>query len=93
MQVFDLAANKVEPLSKQKIHATAGLTRLAFNAHYPILLVGDDRCVQSLLALLALHLLAIHITLFSYIRTRPWSSTASDAISVRSLEPPHLDGL
>ncbi len=47
MQVFDLAANKVEPLSKQKIHATAGLTRLAFNAHHPILLVGDDRSASN----------------------------------------------
>ena len=38
-----MAANKRDPISKQKIHAKAGLTRLAFNAHHPVLLIGDDR--------------------------------------------------
>ncbi len=43
MQVFDLAANKRDPVSKQKIHAKAGLTRISFNTHHPVLLIGDDR--------------------------------------------------
>jgi dynein intermediate chain 1 len=42
VQVYDLAQNKVEALSKQKIVANAALTRLAFNMRHPILLVGDD---------------------------------------------------
>ena len=43
VQVFDLAANKRDPVTKQKIHAKASLTKLAFNTHHPILLIGDDR--------------------------------------------------
>ncbi|BDA47428.1 Dynein intermediate chain 1, axonemal [Coccomyxa sp. Obi] len=49
VQVFDLAHNKAEPLSAQKIVGKAALTRLAFNAHHPILLVGDDKgCIHCL---------------------------------------------
>ncbi|CAL5224786.1 g7529 [Coccomyxa viridis] len=49
VQVFDLAANKRDPVSKQKIHAKAGLTRISFNTHHPVLLIGDDRgCVHCL---------------------------------------------
>ena len=47
MQVFDLAANKRDPVSKQKIHAKAGLTRISFNTHHPVLLIGDDRSACS----------------------------------------------
>ena len=43
MQVFDLAANKRVPVSRQKIQAKAGLTRLSFNTHHPVVLIGDDR--------------------------------------------------
>jgi dynein intermediate chain 1 len=43
MQVFDLAHSKSEPLSKQKIVGKGSLTRLAFNAQHPVILVGDDR--------------------------------------------------
>ena len=42
-QVFDLAQNKAEPVSMQKIVGKAALTRLAFNLHHPILVVGDDK--------------------------------------------------
>ena len=50
-QVFDLAHNKAEPLSAQKVVGKAALTRLAFNAHHPILLVGDDKCVRNPLSI------------------------------------------
>lgn len=50
-QVFDLAQNKAEPLSAQKVVGKAALTRLAFNAHHPILLVGDDKWVHHPLSL------------------------------------------
>lgn len=43
--MFDLAANKTDPLSRQKILAKGSLTKLAFNNHHPVLLVGDDRYV------------------------------------------------
>ncbi len=42
-QVFDLAHNKAEPVSTQKIVGKAALTRLAFNSHHPIIVVGDDK--------------------------------------------------
>jgi dynein intermediate chain 1 len=41
--VFDLAANKHEPLCVQKVVKRAKLTHVAFNEHEPVLLVGDDR--------------------------------------------------
>ncbi|KAM3574777.1 hypothetical protein VYU27_003306 [Nannochloropsis oceanica] len=41
--VFDLTADKHEPLCVQKVVRRAKLTHVAFNAHEPILLVGDDR--------------------------------------------------
>jgi len=41
--VFDLAANKHEPLCVQKVVKRAKLTHVAFNAHEPVLLIGDDR--------------------------------------------------
>ena len=43
LQVFDLAANKRDPVSRQKIQAKSGLTRLSFNTHHPVVLIGDDR--------------------------------------------------
>ncbi|KAK9902835.1 hypothetical protein WJX75_008028 [Coccomyxa subellipsoidea] len=49
LQVFDLAQNKAEPVSMQKIVGKAALTRLAFNLHHPILVVGDDKgCIHCL---------------------------------------------
>lgn len=48
LQVFDLARNKAEPLSTQKVVSKAALTRIAFNAHHPIILVGDDKYESSL---------------------------------------------
>ena len=44
-RVFDLHQNTAEPLCEQKVVAKAGLTGLAFNPKYPVLLVGDDRYV------------------------------------------------
>ncbi len=41
--VFDLAANKHDPLCVQKVVKRAKLTHVAFNGHDPVLLVGDDR--------------------------------------------------
>jgi dynein intermediate chain 1 len=41
--VFDLAENKHEPLSQQKIVRGAKLTRVCFNQVDPILVVGDDK--------------------------------------------------
>ncbi len=43
VQVYDLARSTSQPLSKQKIAGKAGLTRVAFSAQHPIILVGDDR--------------------------------------------------
>ncbi|TYZ59344.1 hypothetical protein PybrP1_008524 [[Pythium] brassicae (nom. inval.)] len=43
VHVFDLAENKNEPLCEQKVVKRAKLTHVAFNAHDPIVLVGDDR--------------------------------------------------
>ena len=43
--VFDLNVNKYEPLAEQIVvqKKRTKLTHIAFNHHYPILLVGDDR--------------------------------------------------
>ena len=43
--VFDLNVNKYEPLAEQMVvqKKRTKLTHIAFNQHYPILLVGDDR--------------------------------------------------
>ncbi|EIE20032.1 WD40 repeat-like protein [Coccomyxa subellipsoidea C-169] len=49
LQVFDLAHNKAEPVSTQKIVGKAALTRMAFNSHHPIIVVGDDKgCIHCL---------------------------------------------
>jgi len=49
VHVFDLNENKHEPMCEQKIVRKSKLTKLAFNPHHPIILVGDDRgCVTSL---------------------------------------------
>jgi dynein intermediate chain 1, axonemal len=43
VHVFDLAENKDKPLCEQRVVRKARLTKLAFNPHHPVLLVGDDR--------------------------------------------------
>lgn len=42
-RVFDLHQNAAEPLCEQRIAAKSGLTRLAFNPKYDVILIGDDR--------------------------------------------------
>mmetsp|Transcript_7094 Transcript_7094/g.13930 ORF Transcript_7094/g.13930 Transcript_7094/m.13930 type:complete len:153 (-) Transcript_7094:794-1252(-) len=49
--VFDLADNKTEALSAQKITKKARLTSVRFNTKDPILLIGDDRGVTHTLKL------------------------------------------
>ncbi|GBF93018.1 dynein intermediate chain [Raphidocelis subcapitata] len=43
VHVIDVAANRLTPLCSQKVVRSARLTRLAFNARHPILLVGDSK--------------------------------------------------
>ena len=43
VHVFDLSVNKHEPLCEQKVVKRAKLTHIEFNAHEPLILVGDDR--------------------------------------------------
>lgn len=43
VHVFDLAANKHEPLCEQKVVKRAKLTHVVFNQRDPIVIVGDDR--------------------------------------------------
>lgn len=43
VHVFDLTSNKHEALCTQKVVRRAKLTHVTFNAHEPVLLVGDDR--------------------------------------------------
>ena len=48
VHVFDIGANKHEPMCEQKIVKKAKLTKVAFNRRHPILLVGDDHgCITS----------------------------------------------
>ena len=42
-RVFDLHQNAAEPLCEQRIAAKTGLTRLAFNPTFDIVLIGDDK--------------------------------------------------
>jgi dynein intermediate chain 1 len=42
VHVFDVAENKLAPLCSQKV-SKHKLTRVAFNLHHPVLLVGDAR--------------------------------------------------
>ena len=49
VHVYDLSANKHEPVCEQKVVRKANLTKIVFNPKDPIVLVGDDRgCVTSL---------------------------------------------
>jgi dynein intermediate chain 1 len=43
--VFDLNVNKYEPICEQVVvqKKKTKLTHVAFNAHYPVLIVGDER--------------------------------------------------
>lgn len=50
VRVFDLHQNTTEPLCEQRAVAKTGLTRLAFNPRFPVLLVGDDRRASSALS-------------------------------------------
>jgi dynein intermediate chain 1, axonemal len=43
VHVFDLAENKHEPRSIQKVVKRAKLTHVCFNQRDPIIIVGDDR--------------------------------------------------
>ena len=43
VHVFDLKINKHEPLCEQKVVKRSKLTKVQFNDHDPILLVGDER--------------------------------------------------
>eukprot|EP00941_MAST-03F_sp_MAST-3F-sp1_P002800 g2800.t1 len=43
VHVFDLAVNKHEPLCEQKVVKRSKLTRVQFNEHDPIIVVGDER--------------------------------------------------
>lgn len=49
VHVFDLAQNRGAPACTQRVARKARLTRLAFNAKHPVLLVGDEAgCVHCL---------------------------------------------
>merc|ERR1712216_720389 len=43
VHVFDLKVNKHEPLCEQKVVKRSKLTKVQFNEHDPIVLVGDER--------------------------------------------------
>eukprot|EP01137_Pigoraptor_chileana_P035580 Opistho-2@29840 len=43
LHIYDLNENKHEPLCEQQVVRKAKLTHIAFNPHFPILIVGDDR--------------------------------------------------
>lgn len=44
VHVYDMAEDTTAALCVQKVVRKAHLTRLAFNQHHPILIVGDDKC-------------------------------------------------
>ena len=47
--VYDLKMNRNQPICEQKISKKPRLTKVCFNPHSPVLLVGDERgCVTSL---------------------------------------------
>merc|ERR1712216_739794 len=43
VHVFDLKINKHEPLCEQRVVKRSKLTKVQFNEHDPIVLVGDER--------------------------------------------------
>lgn len=47
--VYDLSLNRNQPICEQKISKKPRLTKVTFNPHSPVILVGDERgCVTSL---------------------------------------------
>lgn len=44
LHVYDMAEDTTAALCVQKVVRKAHLTRLAFNQHHPVLIVGDDKC-------------------------------------------------
>lgn len=44
MRVWDLARDAHVPVCEQRVAARAALTRLAFSAAHPVMLIGDERC-------------------------------------------------
>lgn len=49
VHIFDLGVSKTEPICVQQVLKKGKLTHVAFNAEYPIIVVGDDfGCVNSL---------------------------------------------
>jgi dynein intermediate chain 1 len=51
VRVYDLKVNKHEPIGESKVHKKAKLTHLAFNPTEPVICVGDDRGVVTVLKL------------------------------------------
>ena len=47
--IYDLKINRNQPICEQKISKKPRLTKICFNPHSPVILVGDERgCVTSL---------------------------------------------
>ena len=42
--MWDLARDAHVPVCEQRVAARAALTRLAFSAAHPVMLIGDERC-------------------------------------------------
>ena len=47
VRVWDLARDAHVPVCEQRVAARAALTRLAFSAAHPVMLIGDERCARA----------------------------------------------
>ena len=60
--MWDLARDAHVPVCEQRVAARAALTRLAFSAAHPVLLIGDERCARGLWQHLYDHIITAFLT-------------------------------